>query len=311
MLPAPFLLGGSMTLQIRNGRLLGAQFVNANSSGGELKPTLIILHDTAGRLDKGNSVGWFKSKECTTSAHVVIERDGTIVQMVPFNKRAWHAGKSEWQGKKLCNSFAIGIEIVSPGLLDRNGRSWYHKKGEPGFPLDEIQYAQTKEHGAGWWLPYTPAQIRAVKDLCRALIAEYPAVNDIATHWQVSPGRKIDPSPIFPLEEVEAYASGRDEPETIDVPPVATKPVDKPVETMAQSSEGNAAVVSGGLGTYQVGQEISIAMTKVAASGKPFSMGEFVLQLTTSPTFWAAVISIGLSAFLWLRRRNRLQTQGV
>ena len=83
------------------------------------------------------------------------------------------------------------------------------------------------------------------------------------------------------------------------------------LQSVLRRHEGNAAVVSGGLGTYQVGQEISIAMTKVAASGKPFSMGEFVLQLTTSPTFWAAVISIGLSAFLWLRRRNRLQTQGV
>lgn len=310
MLPAPFLLGGSMTLQIRNGRLLGAQFVNANSSGGELKPTLIILHDTAGRLDKGNSVGWFKSKECTTSAHVVIERDGTIVQMVPFNKRAWHAGKSEWQGKKLCNSFAIGIEIVSPGLLDRNGRSWYHKKGEPGFPLDEIQYAQTKEHGAGWWLPYTKAQVDAVKELCRALVAEYPDVNDIATHWQISPGRKIDPAPIFPLDDVENYAFGRVDAEQLDEPPAPTKPPDAPPATMAQSTEGNAAVVSGGLGTLQVGQEISMAMTKVAAIGKGFSFGEFLLQLATSGTFWAAVLSIGLSAYLWSRRRARLLAGG-
>jgi N-acetylmuramoyl-L-alanine amidase len=301
-----------MTFEIRNGRLLGAPFVNANASGGTLKPTLIILHDTAGRLDKGSSVNWFRSKECTTSAHVVVERDGTITQMVPFNKRAWHAGQSEWQGKRLCNSFAIGIEIVSPGKLDANGRAWFHKSGgDPGFRREGLQHAATKEHGDGWWLPYTPEQIRAVKDLCRALVAAYPEVNDIATHWQVSPGRKIDPAPIFPLKEVEDFAFGRIEPETIDVPPVVMKPAEKPLETMGQSSEGNAAVISGGLGTVQVSQEISIAMTKVAATGKGFSTGEFLLQLTTSPTFWAAVLGIGLAAYLWLRRRNRLVTQGV
>lgn len=80
---------------------------------------------------------------------------------------------------------------------------------------------------------------------------------------------------------------------------------------MAQSSEGNAAVLSGGLGTVQVSQEISIAMTKVAASGKGFSFAEFLLQLTTSLTFWAAVLGLALSAFLWFRRRTRLQTLGV
>jgi N-acetylmuramoyl-L-alanine amidase len=306
-----------MGFEIRNGRLLGAQFVNANASGGTLRPTLIILHDTAGRLEKGSSVSWFKSKDCKVSAHVVVERDGAIVQMVPFNKRAWHAGQSEWQGKKLCNSFAIGIEIVSPGKLDENGRAWFHKdsKGRPlevGFSRADIEYAATKEHGAGWWLPYTPAQVAAVKELCRALVAAYPDVNDIATHWQVSPGRKIDPAPIFPLEEVEDYAFGRVQPETLEEPPVATVPAsEKPLETMAQSSEGNAAVATGGLSTVQISQEVSVAMTKVAATGKGFSVGEFLLQLTTSVTFWMAVTALALSAYLWLRRRHRLVTQGV
>ena len=216
-------------MQIKNGRLIGTKFVPANASGGDLKPTLIILHDTAGRLDKFSSVNWFASKECKTSAHVVVERDGTITQMVPFNRRAWHAGQSQWQGKKLCNSFAIGIEIVNPGLCKSDGRAWFHKASEPGFHMSFLKHAQTKEHGDGWWMPYTPEQIRAVKELCRALVAEYPDVNDIATHWQVSPGRKIDTNPIFPLEEVEAYAFGHDEPETIDTPVEVVKPA--PVTT--------------------------------------------------------------------------------
>lgn len=221
-------------MQIKNGRLTGARFVKANASGGDLKPSLIICHDTAGRLDKGNTVNYFASKQCTVSAHVVVERDGTIVQMVPFNKRAWHAGQSEWKGKKLCNSFSIGIEIVNPGKLDANGRAWFHKKTEEGFK--GIQQAKTKAHGDGWWLPYAPEQIKAVKELCRALVAEYPDVNDIATHWQVSPGRKVDTCPLFPLEDVEAFAFGTVEPEVLDVPPVAAKPEEVTTKELAKVS---------------------------------------------------------------------------
>lgn len=223
-------------MQIKNGRLVGAKFVAANAFGGALKPTLIILHDTAGRLDKGSSVNWFASKQCKTSAHVVVERDGSITQMVPFNRRAWHAGQSEWQGKKLCNSFSIGIEIVNPGKCGHDGRAWFHKKSESGYSLDDLSHVKTKEHGDGFWMPYTPEQVKAVKDLCRALVAEYPDVNDIATHWQVSPKRKIDTCPLFPLEEVEAYAFGREEPETIDEPPVAVKPAPVTTKELAKVS---------------------------------------------------------------------------
>jgi hypothetical protein len=58
-----------MTLTIRNHRVTGpgVRFLAANSYGGPITPQLIVLHDTAGRLDKGSSVGWFRDKECTTS----------------------------------------------------------------------------------------------------------------------------------------------------------------------------------------------------------------------------------------------------
>lgn len=303
--------------EIKNGRLLGVPFVNANASGGTLKPTLIILHDTAGRLTKGSSVSWFRSKECTTSAHVVIERDGTITQMVPFNKRAWHAGQSAWQGKKLCNSFAIGIEIVNPGMMERRGDEVclvYRDGGKDRivdrYALNDCFHVSTPEHGRGWCLPYTPEQICAVKELCRTLVAAYPEVNDIATHWQVSPGRKVDPCPLFPLQEVEDFAFGRSDPETIDNPPVAIKPAEKVPENMAQSTEGLAALGSGGIGTASIGNEIGGAMTKVVASGKAVTFGEFLLQLATSGTFWGSLLLVGLSAYIWLRRRRRLLQGG-
>lgn len=218
-------------MKIAAHRLRDAAYVRAHASGGDMTPTLIILHDTAGRVEKGSSVDWFKSDECTTSAHVVVERDGTITQLVDFNKRAWHAGVSEWKGKSNCNAFSIGIEIVNPGKLDKDGRAWFHKKTEKGFT--GIKRAKTAAHGDGWWLPYTPEQIEAVTALCKELVACYPGIEDITTHYTVSPRRKIDTNPLFPLDAVrqEAFTQGGVEPvEVASVQPAIVKPVQATVQ---------------------------------------------------------------------------------
>lgn len=212
-------------MKIAAHRLTDCAFVPAHSSGGAMTPTLIVLHDTAGRVEAGSSVNWFKSKECTTSAHVVVERDGTVVQMVDFNKRAWHAGASTWNGKSNCNAFSIGIEIVNPGKLDKDGRAWFHKKTEKGFT--GTKRAKTAEHGDGWWLPYTPEQITAVTELCKELVTCYPSIDEIVTHWMISPKRKIDTCPLFPLDAVrqEAFTKDGIEAEVASVQPEIVKPL--------------------------------------------------------------------------------------
>ncbi|MEQ1697276.1 MAG: N-acetylmuramoyl-L-alanine amidase [Hyphomicrobiaceae bacterium] len=201
----PRILDYFKSLAIHDHQLIGPGVSQraAVNMGGPLNPSLIVVHDTAGRLDKGSSVSWFTSPECKTSAHIVIERDGSVVQMVPLNRKAFHAGESVWNGQRYCNGFSVGIEIVSPGLLDRDGGAWFGQAVPAGTPLD---YRHTPEHGAGWWLPYTDAQIAAVKDVCRAIVTAYPSCQEIATHWQISPGRKIDTGPLFPLADVTAYA---------------------------------------------------------------------------------------------------------
>lgn len=193
-------------MKITNHRLDGAPFVKANVYGSAFpaKPTVIVLHDTAGRLEKGNSVAWFKSAACTqASAHFVVERDGSVTQCVPCDRVAWHAGASEFQGRHFVNNFSFGIEIVSPGELRKVGdkaRAYFKQE----WPLDEVEMRQEPTHGnrQSYWLPYTPEQIEATTELCRALIAAYPTIKSITTHWFISPGRKIDPSPLFPVEEV-------------------------------------------------------------------------------------------------------------
>ena len=227
-------------MRIENGRVQGVRFVAANSSGGEMTPRYIVAHDTSGQMKKFSSVDWFASKQCTTSAHFVVERDGTITQMVPLNRKAFHAGASKWKGQSGLNSCSIGIEIVNPGKMDENGKAWFGPCCKP----QEIEFKSTPEHGNGWWLPYTDAQVAAVKLLCTLIVEEYPDCNEILTHWQISPGRKIDTNPLFPLREVRKAVLDPD-PETAEkieevvAPPVAA-PVPKKIEAVKGVAKAGA-----------------------------------------------------------------------
>jgi len=98
------------------------------------------------------------------SAHVLIRRDGSVTQFVPFTARAWHAGESCFRGHHRCNDFSIGIEL----------------EGEDETPYDDRQY------------PVLQAVIRA---LCKAYPQITPRV--IAGHSDIAPGRKTDPGPAF------------------------------------------------------------------------------------------------------------------
>jgi len=100
----------------------------------------------------------------TVSAHVLIARDGALTQYVPFDARAWHAGKSEHCGRTACNDFSVGIELEG---------------------TDE--------------LPYTGAQYRALGELIAALRRRYPSLQqaDVVGHSDIAPGRKTDPGPAF------------------------------------------------------------------------------------------------------------------
>ncbi len=110
------------------------------------------------------------------SAHVLIHRDGEAVQYVPFQRRAWHAGQSCYEGRERCNDFSIGIELE--GCDDR---------------------------------PYEAAQYRALADICQALFAAYPALTPqrIVGHCDIAPGRKTDPGPCFDWTHLHSLISGQ------------------------------------------------------------------------------------------------------
>jgi N-acetylmuramoyl-L-alanine amidase len=186
------------------------------NKSGAITPEVIVLHDTAGRLDGVSSVDWLCDKAARASAHFVLGRAGEVTQLAPTNIATWHAGASRYDGRPNVNGFSVGIEIVNPGILQASAggkaKAWFGTL----FDVAEfgIEARTTPEHGSGLWMPYTEAQIEVVIGLCVALVATYPTIRDITTHWAISPGRKVDTNPLFPLAQVRGRVFGRQ-----DAPP--------------------------------------------------------------------------------------------
>lgn len=105
------------------------------------------------------------------SAHVLIRRDGAMIQYVPFHLRAWHAGESCFEGRTRCNDFSIGIELEGSD--------------------DE---------------PYQPAQYTSLAALLTSLLASYPTLSAqrIVGHCDIAPGRKTDPGPSFDWQQLRS-----------------------------------------------------------------------------------------------------------
>jgi N-acetyl-anhydromuramoyl-L-alanine amidase len=102
--------------------------------------------------------------ELQVSAHIFIERTGNIIQFVPFDARAWHAGASSFRGVANCNDYSIGIELEG---------------------CDDIAY--------------TDAQYEALAGLAREILVAYPDITPdrIVGHNQIAPERKTDPGEAF------------------------------------------------------------------------------------------------------------------
>lgn len=195
--------------------------VPTKNHGGVIKATAAVCHDTASGLTPNGDIDWLARSSPNSSANCLIDRKGIITQFAPMNVKTWHAGKSKWNGRDLCNGFTIGIEHDNPGILQRVGPGIYKgvttiKEGPAPYGPDcHIAHAQTPQHGAGYWLAYSDEQIEASTALLRALIVTYPSIKEIITHWLISPGRKIDTNPFFPLDQIRERVLGNADPKPV------------------------------------------------------------------------------------------------
>lgn len=145
-----------------------------------MEPELLVIHNISlppGRFGGDgierlftNCLDWDEHpfyqeiRDLRVSAHLLIKREGELLQFVDFRQRAWHAGLSCFRGRDNCNDFSIGIELEG---------------------TDE--------------LPYTDAQYRALQEVTLALLQSFPGLagDRIVGHSDIAPGRKTDPGPAF------------------------------------------------------------------------------------------------------------------
>ena len=183
---------------------------NSPNVGGGLNPQYLVMHYTAGRSAE-QSISWFTRSQARASAHLVIGRDGSITQMVPFNRVAWHAGKSQWQSLSGMNQYSIGIELDNAGTLTRSSdglwRAWF---GDPYEQRDVIEAVHKNDTQMRAWHLYTPQQLFAALEVSNLIVQEYQ-LKDILGHDDVSPGRKTDPGPAFPMETFRSRLFGRED----------------------------------------------------------------------------------------------------
>ena len=187
-------------------------YISSPNQGGAFNPRYLIMHYTAGESAE-SAIKWLTNKEARASAHIVIGRDGSVTQLVGFNRRAWHAGRSEWNGLIGMNRYSIGIELDNAGKLTRRSGKWYSWFNKE-YPDDEVLEATHKhETRSSGWHVYTPIQLEVAAGVAMAIVRKYGLL-DVIGHDDVSPNRKIDPGPAFPMMSFRSLVMGReDDPE--------------------------------------------------------------------------------------------------
>lgn len=155
-----------------------ARVVPSPNHGERLRPiSALALHYT-GVPTSESALELLCSPIAQVSAHYFVEEDGRVLQLVPEERRAWHAGASFWAGETDMNSASIGIEIVHPGHANPR--------------------------------PYPARQIEAVIALCKDICARHAIPPErVLAHSDIAPGRKTDPGEFFPWAFLARAGVGR------------------------------------------------------------------------------------------------------
>ena len=173
LLLAVALTACSPTMQNRGTYIADTQY---HAKNADSRVRFLVMHYT--EIDEARSLAVLTGDE--VSVHYVVpdaprvqNGEPVVYQLVPEDRRAWHAGQSFWQGATELNASSIGIENVNLGPVDTPaGRTWQ---------------------------PYPPAQVDALVRLARDIVERYriPPTR-VVGHSDIAPQRKIDPGPLFP-----------------------------------------------------------------------------------------------------------------
>ncbi len=191
---------------VRNGSLVERIASPASHTNGAFAntPSIAVIHFTFGSSGR-SSANWFKDPANTakSSAQVVVDRDGSVIQCVDFNVGANHAGASTWQGMNGLNNKSWGIELANWGYLTQSGSNWRSWTGEtinnPVLARHKNGRRPEWPNGPIGWEPFSLAQIATAIEVVRAIKDKY-GLAQIIGHDDISVGRKWDPGPAFDMQ---------------------------------------------------------------------------------------------------------------
>lgn len=168
-----------------------------NKSSLKEKPKFIIVHYTASTASAHKIAKYFSNSSAKVSAHFVIGENGEIIQCVPLNEAAWHAGKSTWFEYDGLNAYSIGIEVCNPGILSKvEGKPFTYLAWDgqevTGNDIFGAKHAVTEQFG--YWKPFTSKQLESLILLGKYLTTHFDIL-DVLGHDMISPFRKVDPGP--------------------------------------------------------------------------------------------------------------------
>lgn len=189
-----------MTNHITNDRIVYAVDKPTPNVSGTIVPKFIVMHYTAG-LTADSAIRTFESPASRVSAHLTIDVDGTVYQHAPFTAKTWHAGPSAHMGYTGLNNYAIGIEIVNAGWLNKGPQNYFRDGLTMPLATPVVEGKNARVGGGTYYWPaYPEKQLSSVIDVTKDLIEEYNIL-DIVSHEEIDTrGWKTDPGPAFPME---------------------------------------------------------------------------------------------------------------
>lgn len=200
-------LKGGRAFAVKNGHLIGfdsarVEFRHVPTYEPIESPLVLVLHTSVtGNLSTAEQV--IRSAPEQASVHLLVDRDGRVVQLAPFDSATRHAGQSQWNGLTGLNRYSIALQLINWGRLERRDSVWVSSTGQV-VPRQNVVEAVDPTTGAvTGWERYTDAQLQSVIGIYSSLRQSYPSLRDVVGHQDVS-DNQFDPGPAFPMDRVRA-----------------------------------------------------------------------------------------------------------
>lgn len=276
---------------------------NFDADNSLSNPEYIVMHYTGG-LKMQSTINTFttapKDKFSGASAHLLVGRDGSVVQFLRFNQIAYHTGFSWWEQNKGLNDCSIGIELDNVGQLEMKNGQWHPRRQDkitiPEEEVEHIEYWKSPlpdvnrdDPNYASKLPafqrFTDVQLAVALNILRALHQKYKlTLKDLLGHDQINIANRIDPGPLMPMRTWRQELFGREEPKideyTITQPTALFTNVDGELPNTDQSAFPKPlpkdSVVKINLPEEKVGGLVKVSVIKSSVKGTGWIRASFL-----------------------------------